>query len=152
VGAAHLEGTAAVVDEPVGAGRSIVFASDPAFRVWTLGTARILRNAVVGPDPAATATIRATARADAVAAAKAAAGRLPAEPDAFRLMVPRSDATTTMSVLGSFGAHWEVRGNRRSVIFFVANPHGLSAEEHPFIGSAVERLLGAGVRLRAGLG
>jgi hypothetical protein len=152
VGAAHLGGTAAVVDERVGAGRSIVFASDPAFRVWTLGTARILRNAVVGPDPAVTATIRATARTDAVAAAKAAAQRLPAAPDAFRLMVPRSDATATMSVLGSFGAHWEVRGNRRSVIFFVANPRGLAAEEHPFIGSAVERLLGAGVRLRAGLG
>jgi hypothetical protein len=152
VGSSQLGGTAAVVDERVGAGRSVVFASDPAFRVWTLGTARILRNALIGPDPASTPRVGGAARGEAVRAAKMAARRLPTAPDAFRLLVPRADATATRNVLRSFGAHWQVRGGRGGMLFFVANPRGLAAEEHPFIGTAVEQLLSAGVHLRAGLG
>jgi len=50
-GADRLGGTAAVVDEPMGSGRTIVFSVDPAYRAWTDGTEQILRNAILGPNP-----------------------------------------------------------------------------------------------------
>jgi hypothetical protein len=51
-GADRLGGTAAVVDEPMGSGRTIVFSVDPNFRAWTEGTQQILWNAILGPNPA----------------------------------------------------------------------------------------------------
>jgi zinc carboxypeptidase len=50
-GADRLGGTAAVVDEPMGDGRTIVFSVDPNFRAWTEGTQQILWNAIFGPNP-----------------------------------------------------------------------------------------------------
>jgi hypothetical protein len=50
-GADRLGGTAAVVDEPMGSGRTIVFSVDPNFRAWTEGTQQILFNAILGPNP-----------------------------------------------------------------------------------------------------
>ncbi|MGH3341670.1 MAG: M14 family zinc carboxypeptidase, partial [Carbonactinosporaceae bacterium] len=44
-----LGGTASVIDEAVGSGRAVVFASEPNFRAFTDGTARILLNAIRGP-------------------------------------------------------------------------------------------------------
>jgi hypothetical protein len=46
-----LWGTTAVADEPVGRGRSIVFSFDPNYGGGTVGTQRILFNAILGPDP-----------------------------------------------------------------------------------------------------
>jgi len=51
-GADRLGGTAAVVDEPIGSGRTIVFSVDPNYRAWTEGTQQILWNAILGPNPA----------------------------------------------------------------------------------------------------
>ena len=50
-GSDRLGGTAAVVDEPMGSGRTIVFSVDPAYRAWTEGTEQILFNAILGPNP-----------------------------------------------------------------------------------------------------
>ena len=50
-GADRLGGTAAVVDEPMGSGRTIVFSVDPNYRAWTEGTQQILWNAILGPNP-----------------------------------------------------------------------------------------------------
>jgi Zinc carboxypeptidase len=50
-GADRLGGTAAVVDEPMGAGRTIVFSTDPNFRAWTEGMQQVLWNAILGPNP-----------------------------------------------------------------------------------------------------
>jgi hypothetical protein len=49
----ELVGTAAVTDEAYGDGRVVLFASDPNFRAFTDGTQKVLRNAVLGPDPVA---------------------------------------------------------------------------------------------------
>jgi hypothetical protein len=50
-GADRLGGTAPVVDEPMGQGRTIVFSTDPNNRAWTEGMQQVLRNAILGPDP-----------------------------------------------------------------------------------------------------
>jgi zinc carboxypeptidase len=50
-GADRLGGTAAVIDEPMGDGRTIVFSTDPNYRAWTEGMQQVLWNAILGPDP-----------------------------------------------------------------------------------------------------
>jgi hypothetical protein len=50
-GSDRLGGTAAVVDEPMGDGRTIVFSTDPNFRAWTDGMQQVLWNAILGPNP-----------------------------------------------------------------------------------------------------
>ena len=47
-GESELGGTAAVIDEPVGTGRVVLFSTDPNFRAWTVGMQKMLRNAVLG--------------------------------------------------------------------------------------------------------
>ena len=51
-GAEELGGTAAVVDEPYGDGRVVVFAAEPNFRAFTDGTQKVLWNAIYRSDPA----------------------------------------------------------------------------------------------------
>jgi len=46
-----IAGTAAVIDQPVGAGRAIVLPFDPNFRLYTVGMQRVIWNALFGPDP-----------------------------------------------------------------------------------------------------
>ena len=63
IGVDELAGSAAIVDEPVGNGRSVVFSFDPNFRAWPEGTQRILWNALYGTNPvaaAASAKVRAS--------------------------------------------------------------------------------------------
>jgi hypothetical protein len=44
-----LHGTAAVLDEPIGAGRTVLFTFDPAFRGYVEGTERLVANALLAP-------------------------------------------------------------------------------------------------------
>jgi hypothetical protein len=55
-GTGPLQGTAAVIDEPVGAGRTVLFALDPAFRGYVEGTERLIANALLAPPTGALAT------------------------------------------------------------------------------------------------
>jgi hypothetical protein len=50
--AAGLPGTAAVTDEDIGAGRTVLFAYDPAFRGYVEGTERLVANALLAPNTA----------------------------------------------------------------------------------------------------
>jgi hypothetical protein len=69
-GESELDGTAAVTDEQYADGRVVLFASDPNFRAFTDGTQKILRNAVLGADPATAATAGAADRSAATTAAQ----------------------------------------------------------------------------------
>jgi hypothetical protein len=51
-----LHGTAAVTDESIGAGRTVLFAYDPAFRGYVEGTERLVANALLAPPTGAAAT------------------------------------------------------------------------------------------------
>ncbi len=150
-GEEELGGTAAVIDEPVGDGRAVLFSFEPNFRAFTDGTQRLLRNAVFGPAPEAAAPTRAeaAARAGQVATARAAAGRLSTLDRPIRVTVAAAGAAETERLLRGYGARFETRRAGGQVHFLVANPRGLAADEHPFATDLARRLRDRGVPVRA---
>jgi hypothetical protein len=125
--------TAAVVDEPVGSGRVIVFSTDPNFRAWTEGMQRHLWNAILGPDPVAGAAAAAgsAARADEEAEARAAARTLVSLDSPLRITVGAGSARSTRVLLERFDARYVTRRAPGKVFFLIRNPRGLTVEEHP---------------------
>ena len=99
-GAEALGGTAAVVDEPVGDGRTVAFGFEPNFRAFTDGTQQILRNAIFGRSPRATATRRARS------AARVSARALQAAHDPVRLVVATRGASAARSLLAARGLRY----------------------------------------------
>jgi hypothetical protein len=95
-GEAELGGTAAVIDEPVGTGRVVLFSTDPNNRAWTVGMHKLLRNSVFGADAlaAAAASAGSPARADAERAAKNAAAEVAALESPLRLSVDAASVET----------------------------------------------------------
>jgi hypothetical protein len=150
-GVAQLGGSAAVVDEPVGSGRSIVFSVDPNFRGWTQGSQRILWNAIVGADPTGprAAGLPPAERAVAVRAARAAATAIPQLGSTIRIAVARTDAGATAAALRGYGAHFvRQRLDAGRELFLVANRRDLSVEEHPFFAPLLRDLVRSGVDVR----
>jgi len=98
-GEEELAGTAAVTDEGYESGRIVLFASDPNYRAFTDGTQRVLRNAVLGGDPAALAVGTADARRAAVAAASGVADLS----GALIVTVDAGSAGQARAVLASYG-------------------------------------------------
>jgi hypothetical protein len=139
-GAEELAETAAVVDEPVGDGRSTVCSVEPNFRAFTTGFQNILRNAILRGE--ASVARASEAGAVATAAARRAASRLTGSTATIRLSVRPSSADRAESVLDEFGARYRVQRSRGRVGYLIANPGELTVDEHPFareLPSALER-------------
>ncbi len=145
-GAEELGGTAAVVDEPLGDGRVVLFASDPNFRAWTVGMQKVLRNAVLGPNPAVAGAV---ASASQRASAAKAAGALPSLDSPIRLTVSAGSADAAAAVLRVRGAAFSVKTAGGKARFLIANPSGLSGEEHPYAAFLPDELERAGVEVIA---
>ena len=146
-GAEELGGTAAVVDEPVGNGRATVFSVDPNYRAFTTGFQEILRNALLG-DPLSERGAPAAgsaARAPLEDRARLAAERLIGSADAIRLSVRPESEAGARSVLDGFGASYQIQRSPGRVGFVIANPGGLTADEHPFARQLPAALEDAGV-------
>ncbi|NML18364.1 hypothetical protein HHL10_25675 [Azohydromonas sp. G-1-1-14] len=135
-GLEELDGSAAIADETVGSGRSIVFSFDPNFRAWTEGTQRILWNALLGPNPAlasaAAAAAPESARQGAVQGAQRAAQALPELDKPIRIVVRAADADATRALLQRYGTEFQESRRGERVVFLIANREELSGEEHPF--------------------
>ena len=140
-GAEELGGTAAVVDEPVGAGRATVFSVEPNFRAFTTGFQKILRNALLGADAAGARA----ARAGSSARARRAARRLEGTSSDLRLAVSAATAGGARDVLDRFGASYSASRKGATVGFVIANPRELSADDHPFARRLPAALARAGV-------
>ena len=145
-GSEELGGTAAVVDEPLGDGRVVLFASDPNFRAWTIGMQKVLRNAVLGSNPAVAGAV---ASASQRASAAKAAGALPSLDSPIRLTVSAGSADGAAAVLRARGATFSVKSAGGKARFLIANPSGLSGEEHPFAAFLPDELERAGVEVIA---
>ena len=140
-GAEELGGTAAVVDESVGEGRTTVFSVEPNFRAFTTGFQKILRNALLS-DEAAPARV---ARAGSIRTARRAASRLVGGSGAIRLSVRPRSAGAARAVLDRFGASYNLQRSPGRVAFVIANPDDLPADDHPFAGRLPSALQEAGV-------
>jgi hypothetical protein len=134
---AELGGTAAVLDERVGSGRSVVLSIEPNFRGFTDGTQEILRNAILGPGEGA---------AVAVSSRAAAAARGLSELQRpVRLSVAPADAAAAAAVLDRAGLAYERRTAAGSVRFAVVNRGQLDADQLPWLDSVLRGLRAAGV-------
>ena len=134
-----LGGTAAASDERYGSGRAVVFGFEPNFRAFTDGTQRILRSALLGPDPV---TAGIAARPAARERAAAAARELPAVDAPLRLVVRRRGAAEARRTIARFGATYRVYRQGRSTTFLIDNPGGKVGDEHPYaqqLGRALRR-------------
>ena len=140
-GAEELGGTAAVVDEPVGDGRTTVFSVEPNFRAFTTGFQKILRNALLSDGPAATQV----ARTGTLRTARRGASQLVGGSGSIRLSVRAGSATAARGVLDGFGARYDVQRTKGRVAFLIANPNELSGDEHPFARRLPSALGEAGV-------
>ena len=137
IGVDELSGTAAIVDEPVGNGRAILFSFDPNFRAWTDGTQRLLLNALFGGNPSPLSLTAQTElvkkRPAAIAQAEQAAQALPGLGKAIRIVVHPEDADATRILLQRYGAEFKELSKKERVIFLIENRQALSWDEHPFI-------------------
>lgn len=136
-GAGELAGTAAVTDEAVGRGRTVLFAGEPNFRAYTDGTAHMLLNAVLGGDPTRVAVVRKAQPAAAQATAD--------DSGAIRVMVRAPDRAATGAILRGFTGAWDERPSGTWVTFVVANPQAPHGDEHPWARTLPAALAAAGV-------
>jgi hypothetical protein len=152
-GADVLKGTAALVDEKLGAGRVVLFSGETDFRAYTTGTAFLLANAIAYPLSAAPATtdVLSGAAASAVAAAVASAGPETGPGQAIQIEVPSNQTKAAVGVIQQFTTNVMVKRARNSAFLTIPNPAGLDVEEHPFAIRLVPALEEAGVKVRSAI-
>jgi hypothetical protein len=144
-----LAGASVVSDETFGKGRVVSFSIDPNFRAWTLGTDRMLWNALTGPDPRSTGSRMSRAeRAAAVDRAQRAERRVEDVGDAIRVAIPRSDSSTAQRVIRAIGLRPSTArlGNEKRLLV-VPNVEYRGLEESRKLSLVLPRLEAAGVTI-----
>jgi hypothetical protein len=140
-GEEELHGTAAVVDEAYGDGRVVLFGFDPNYRAFTDGTAKMLRNAILGPPPEQPARVEQRRGVRPTGTAGSATDRLV-------LTVQRGAAPEVRALLARYGAEAETVTSSGRTSFRV-DLGGLSSDEHPWARSLADAAAGLGEQVVA---
>ncbi|WBB69993.1 M14 family zinc carboxypeptidase [Micromonospora sp. WMMD812] len=155
VGVDALRGTAAVVDEPTGDGRAVLFAFNPLFRAYNENGLHLVANALLAPAGAGPAGRGAPPTATAVDPARAAAAAAPVAENLggewrpITIEVANADLARTRTIVERFTGAARTSAAGGSAYLVIPNPEGLLADEHPFLGDLVRALRDARVPLRS---
>ncbi|MFI9526155.1 M14 family zinc carboxypeptidase [Micromonospora rosaria] len=158
VNADALKGTVALVDEPTGAGRAVLFAFNPLFRAYNENGLHLVANALLYPSSGAPAARVAPQTAPTVDPARAAAAAAPVADDQggewrpITIEVAAGDLGRTRAVVETFTSTATVAQADGSAYLTIPNPQGLQADEHPFLGDLVRTLKADGIPLRSVVG
>jgi hypothetical protein len=146
-----LSGTAAVVDEPAGAGRAVLFAFNPLFRAYNESGMQLVANALLAPRPAASASLSAPPvdPARAAAAARPAPANLGGEWRPARIRVAAADLARARRLVERYTTAATASTAGDSGYLTIPNPDGLAFDEHPFLRDLVGDLRAAGIPLRS---
>jgi hypothetical protein len=153
VGGDALKGTAALVDEPAGAGSAVLFAFDPLFRAYNQNGIHLMANALLAGAPAKK-TAQATPGAG-VDALRSAAAKAPVRADLggewrpITIQVAQADLARTEAVIDRYTHTAKAAVADGSAYITIPNPEGLSADEHPFLRDMVRALHDTGIPLRS---
>lgn len=150
-----LKGTVAVVDEPTGAGRAVLFAFNPLFRAYNESGLHLVANALLYPTTGTSARTASPVRVDPARAAAAAAPvteNLGGQWRPFTLQVAAGDLARTEAIVERYTDTARVAVADGSAYLVIPNPAGLQIDEHPFLGDLVRTLRAAQVPLRSVVG
>ena len=154
MGAEALKGTAALVDEPTGAGHAVLFAYNPLFRAYNENGIHLIANALLYPAgaPQPQAEQRTAAAPDALRSAAATAQEPPNLGGEWRpitIQVADADLARTQAVIERYTDTALTASADGSSYVTIPNPDGLPADEHPFVRDLVRDLGAAGIPLRS---
>ncbi|MCW3841370.1 M14 family zinc carboxypeptidase [Micromonospora yasonensis] len=156
VGSDALKGTVALVDEPTGAGRAVLFAFNPLFRAYTENAQHLVANALLYPSRAGAAPNRAAlSRTTGVDPARAAAAAAPVAENLggewrpITVEVAAGDRDRAEAVVARYTGTARVSVVNGSAYLVIPNRDGLQADEHPYLRDLVNALRDAQIPLRS---
>ncbi|MER7418325.1 M14 family zinc carboxypeptidase [Micromonospora peucetia] len=152
VGGDALKGTVALVDEPTGAGRAVLFAFNPLFRAYNESGLHLVANALLHPGDGGARRASGVDPARAAAAAAPVAENLGGEWRPFTIEVAAADLPRTEAVVKRFTSTARVSVTDGSAHLVIPNPDGLQVDEHPFLGDLVRALRAERIPLRSVVG